>query len=415
MRKAVYLGLIAVLIAGSVAAGGCSKESPEDQLKRVFSNTAVVRQLSPEGDIEWEFVTPEEMRAKLMLIFEEGYSSADAEIDAEVYVILDLIDEGENLYEMLLDVYSEQVVGYYEEEAKRLYVVTEEASLGPMEKLTLAHEYTHALQDQHFDLGSLPLDSEDNSDAALAALALVEGDATLVLGMYLWQVLTSAERDAYLEEAEETDTSVLEAAPPVIQEGLLFPYQAGLEFVMEIYEYGGQQAVDQAFDDPPRSTEQILHPDKYYLYPDDPQEVSMPDLESVLGAQWVQLDTDVMGELSMRIYLDTFVDGAKAGAAAMGWDGDRYVYLKDGEGRKVFALQTVWDGTGDATGFFNTYIDFMEEKEGTRQLTLDGVERKRWESDEMSVFLGKTGSEVLVVMAPDNATLGQILTSFPGF
>ena len=89
-------------------------------------------------------------------------------------------------------------------------------------------------------------------------------------------------------------------------------------------------AVNDVYSNLPQSTEQIIHPEKY-LEQDEPQDVTLPDLETALGGTWSQLDTDVFGELYMRLYLEAFINTDQATIAAEGWDGDRYVYLKDAE------------------------------------------------------------------------------------
>jgi len=211
-----------------------------------------------------------------------------------------------------------------------MFLVSEREEFGLLDKIVFAHEYTHALQDQHFDLSSLPLDLEGNSDIALAALALVEGDAVLSMDNYMMENLDLDALLAILQEAEEVDQGELDSAPQFIQEELLFPYEAGLEFVSELDQWGG---INAAYADLPESTEQIMHPEKY-LERDSPQEVSMPDLAPALGEEWSQLDSDTLGELYVGIYLDTYIADVAADTAAAGWDGDRYIYLKSTEGRK---------------------------------------------------------------------------------
>ena len=409
------IGTDGTIYVGSVdgklyAIGEVTLESLLDQIE---GEVSYLRGLSPLGEISTEILTREELRQQLIEELEEDIE--EIEITQEIFLLLDLIEEGQDLYQIILDVNTEQVAGYYDDEVGILYVVGDVEELGPLEELTFAHEYTHALQDQHFDLSSLPVDQEDNSDLSLAVLSLVEGDATLLQGVYYWEGFDVAEREAFDQEAADIEDEAFEAAPRVIQQNLIFPYEQGIEFVLAIFKDGGWQAVNQAYSDPPQSTEQIIHPEKY-LERDEPQAVVIPDLGSTLGAGWEQLDSDVLGELNMRIYLETFITTSQAARAVEGWDGDRCVFLKDAEGRKLLVLRSVWDSKPDAEEFFNAYIEFVAEKSGgTWDLTRDASDRKWWQTEGLSLYLEREGSNVLIVMAPGEAIAGKVIAEFAEF
>jgi len=412
MKRTFRYLTLALVIVAVIIGSGCARDRDPD---KVFSITAELRRLSPKSEMECQFITPQELRDRFVAIFEEDYPQEEVAIDQEVYVLLDLMGEDQDLYAILLDVYSEQVIGFYDDELKELYVVSKKGELGPLEEIVLAHEYTHALQDQYFDLSSLPLEEEGNSDLSIAVLSLVEGDASLVQGIYMWTILDDSEREALSQELEELEDEAFDAAPRVIQKNLIFPYESGLDFVMALIEQDEWQAVDQAYSDPPQSTEQILHPEKY-LERDEPQAIEMPDLENALGGGWKQVDSDVLGEFNIRIYLETFVDEAEATTAAEGWDGDRYVYLKNNLSQKLLVLHSVWDSVNDAREFFNAYIAFVEEKsQGTWSLALDEEGKRSWEADAMSLYLSQKESEVLLIMAPHRATTEEVLAEFPQF
>jgi len=415
-RVFYYLTGTLVIVAMTIGAGCRKSETPiKEDLDKVFSKIADVRELSPKSEMEYQFISPEELREKYTRIFEEEYPQEEAEIYQEVYVLLDLMEEEQDLYTILLDVYSEQVIGYYDNESKEFYIVSEEEKLGLLGKVTAAHEYTHALQDQYFDLSSLSLDVEDNSDLSLAMFTLVEGDASLAESIYIWQILDDSERGALFQEVEQWENEKLEAAPQFVQENLFFPYTAGLEFVTALYSQGGWETVNQAYSDPPQSTEQILHPEKY-LERDEPQDITMPDLKSVLDTEWSQLDSDVLGELNVRISLETFVYTAEATIAAEGWDGDRYVYLKNTGGKKLLTWRSVWDSTSDAEEFFNAYTALIEKKsQGTWSLALDEEGKKWWEAEALNLYLSQKGSDVLLIIAPDQLTTKEVLAGFPPF
>jgi hypothetical protein len=382
----------------------------EALLDQIEAEVSQLRELSFLEEVDCQFITRDELRERLLEDFAEDIEEIN--VTQELFVFLDLMEEGQNLYNILLDLYSEQIIGFYDSESEELYVVSDVGEPGPLEEVTLAHECTHALQDQHFDLESLP-SPEDNSDLFMAGNSLIEGDASLLQGIYYWSCLDDAEREVYAQQVAELDHEAFDAAPRVIQENLLFPYVSGVNFVYALWREGGWDAVNQAYSNPPQSTEQILHPEKYYLERDEPQAITMPDLESALGAGWSLLDSDVLGELNMKIYLETFlgIDSEEAINAAEGWDGDRYVFLKDAEGRELLVLSSVWDSQTEAEEFFHAYISFVENKSGGAwTLCLDDVGKKWWETEELSLYLRQQGSEVLIVIAPDEAITKQVLT-----
>jgi len=411
--KRVFYSLVFLLIIAAIIAGGCGKSnSLGEDLEQVASDVVEIRGLAPKNEVEYRFVTSDQLREMLVSDFEEEYPQEEARIDQEVYVLLDLMEQNEDLYTILIDVFSEQVIGFYDYDSGELYVVSDREELGPVEKVTFAHEYTHALQDQHFDLSSLPLQEEDNSDLATAALSLTEGDAVLAQYNYMMSYLSADELEAVLEESQQVETEQIEAAPRFISESLLATYLEGLNFVLEL---GGWEDINQAYADLPQSTEQILHPEKY-LVRDEPQDVTMPDLENALGVGWSQLDSDVLGELSIRIYLETFVAQHVAEVAAEGWDGDRYLYLKSAEGEKLLALRSTWDSDSDADEFFDAYISFVREKsDGAWDLILEEATERQWRIEGLSLYLGRNGSDVLIIIAPSEVVAERVLAEFPEF
>jgi hypothetical protein len=268
---------------------------------------------------------------------------------------LGLLPVDANLGELYVKLLGEQVAGLYSPDDKQLYVVSRSGKLGPTEKTTFAHEYTHALQDQNFDLGSLKLDEVGEGDKGIAGLSLVEGDATLVMSLWQIQHLSQADLLQLLGESLNPEvTASLDAMPKVLQESLLFPYTAGLSFVQALQASGGWDAVNGAFRDPPASTEQVLHPEKYASH-EAPVDVTLPaDLPAKLGSGWTKGLEDTLGEFQLKVWLDQAGGGSggpSADTAAAGWGGDRVMLLDGPNGARAIALKTAWDSAADASEF----------------------------------------------------------------
>ncbi|HEX3427427.1 MAG TPA: hypothetical protein VHS36_01365 [Candidatus Limnocylindrales bacterium] len=305
-----------------------------------------------------------------------------------------LLPADASLTDLYVSLLGSQVAGLYSPEDKKLYVVSKSGGLGPTEKVTFSHEFTHALQDQNFDLGSLKLDEVGQGDRSFARLSLVEGDATLTMSQWEIRNLSQAELGQMLSGAG-TDESlkVLMAMPPILRESLLFPYTVGLGWVSGLQASGGWQAVDAAFAHPPSSTEQIIHPEKY-ANGEQPIPVDLPkDLATRLGTGWKVALQDTFGEFQMQVWLkqNTTVPAATAIDAAAGWGGDRVAVVNGPNGSWGVILRTSWDTDADASAFESVATPIVGK------LATPGA-----------VLPGAGGRERWVLIASDATVLGSL-------
>jgi hypothetical protein len=186
---------------------------------------------------------------------------------------------------LMLRVLTEQVAGYYDPKTREFHLADWIDLDG--QRPIMAHELTHALQDQHFNLRRFEHLPKGDSDAELATRALIEGDATLAMALYVannpLRVLL------FLKSLGKTGmaSQELDKAPRALRETLLFPYQEGINWTKTLYKQDGWGRVSKAFTDLPQSTEQILHPEKYFAH-EAPVKVTLPDLTPLLNAWSVQ-------------------------------------------------------------------------------------------------------------------------------
>jgi hypothetical protein len=315
-----------------------------------------------------------------------------AQVDANERLLkgLGLLPADANLTGLYVKLLGEQVAGLYSPDDKALYVVSRSGKLGPTEKTTFAHEYTHALQDQNFDLSSLKLDEVGEGDRGISRLSLVEGDATLVMTLWQIQHLSQAELLQLLGESLNPEvTASLNGMPAILQESLLFPYTAGLTFVQALQATGGWNAVNGAFTDPPASTEQVMHPEKYAAH-EAPVDVELPaDLPAKMGTGWSKGLEDTLGEFQLKVWLDQVkaASGGSADQAAAGWGGDRVMLLDGPDGARAVVLKTAWDTPGDAD-------QFAEAAKPVVNHLGNG-----------SIMLGKDGRTVTVILASSQPVL----------
>jgi hypothetical protein len=264
----------------------------------------------------------------------------------------------------------------------------------------------HALQDQHFDLETFLEDREELSDdASLAITALIEGDATAAQIEFL-KGTPSLLRDLSTEmEGDGGSTEALDSAPAIITETLIFPYVQGQVFVSELLEDGGWDRVNEAFTSLPASTEQILHPEKYFDG-EDPVVVDLPDVADALGPGWEAFDTNTMGEFQTSVILDEGdVSSGDAEDAAEGWGGDRYTVVGTDD-QAVILWESVWDSEDDAEEFADTLVDREESRlEGSSD---ESDSTTLIESEQGVVQVEVRGDAVTFIFAPDQQLLETV-------
>ncbi len=203
-----------------------------------------------------------EVKARIQAEFAKDNPPDEIATSEQTLKALGLLPPDASLGTLYVDMLGSQVAGFYDPKAKAMFVVSKSGSVGATEKATFAHEFTHALQDQSFGLEGIDVDAVGQGDRSLARLALVEGDATLVMARWMSRNLGPAELGELLNVDPEAQAQ-LAKMPAILRETLLFPYQQGLAFVNGLGASGGWEAVNRAFGRLPDSTEQILHPEKY--------------------------------------------------------------------------------------------------------------------------------------------------------
>lgn len=328
-------------------------EDPAAVYARIERQVQQIRGLAATATVDPIVLDQKTLDAALRAQFDKDNPPSAIATNERVDKALGLIPADASLRDLELQLLSSQVIGLYDPRTKRMSVRSVSGGLGVVEQITFAHEFDHALQDQHFDLSNLGIDQRDQGDRSLARLALVEGDATILMSDWAQTALTPGQLLAYLSQADlSAQTAQLAKLPAALRAELLFPYTSGVTFVKGLETTGGWDAVNQAFARPPDSTEQILHPEKYVAR-ELPVTVAVPaDLATRLGAGWTVQYQDTFGEFWLRTWLQSAggLDPATAAGAADGWGGDRVVLVADGDAFAL-AIETVWDTPADAAAF----------------------------------------------------------------
>ena len=352
----VILPTVEVVVETPTPAAASSLDL-DRKLNAVGLQAAAIRGLTNRDSFERRLVSAEDLRVMLDENLEEN--ADDIEVANRIYSLLGIIEADSSLEDVLLDVYSDIVVGLFDTEENVLFVLADADEFTLSNELTVAHEVTHALQQQHFNIRDIREPYEDNSDRVRAITALIEGDASLVELIYRLRVFNDAQRDRHMQERQAADLSAFRAAPPFIQRTVAFPYFEGANFAIYLFQqYGDFTAIDAAYDALPESTEQILHPERLGL--DSPIEVAMPDLVAALGDGWSEVDRDVMGELFVAALLEGALDPDVAATAAAGWGGDTFLLMEDSAGGEVLASASIWDSQEDAAEFLSALMAYFQ-------------------------------------------------------
>jgi hypothetical protein len=329
-------------------------EDPAQLYARIERQVEQIRGLTATAPVTPEVLDDAGLRARLLARFEKDNPPAQVAAEQQLYQALGLFPADASLRDDLLSLLTSQVIGFYEPDTKRMFVISQTGAIGPSQRVTFAHEYDHALQDQHFDLTKLGTDVADQGDRSLARLSLAEGDATLLMSQWSQAHLTLVETLQLLQDsADPAQNAILNAMPPLLRDELLLPYRSGLSFVASLWATGGWPSVDAAYARPPDSTEQLLHPEKY-VAGEAPVQVDIPaDVASRLGTGWKAALQDTLGEFVLREWLQVAGGMAETTAsdAAAGWGGDRVVLVTGPSGRWGVGVVTTWDTTADADAF----------------------------------------------------------------
>lgn len=380
------------------------------KVQGILTKTAGVRSLPPKGEVPVSLLPRNQLRSYLIAMFEKERTRAELDKDWATLVLLDLLREEDDLYRLWVNLLSEQIVGMYELDSREMKLVGVGETLSPVDEMVLAHEFVHALQDQHFEVGARLKKAKGAGENALALQALMEGDATLASGLYAGLNLGADQLAAIAKQSGGTSQEKLRSAPPVLQASLLFPYQQGAVFVSSLLQSGGWPAVDRAYANPPVTSEQVLHPAKY-LAGEGPIEVKVPDVVAALGSQWLLWKEDVLGELGVLAYLANGVPPEKALKAATGWGGDRTLLFRSLSGHNyALVVATAWDTPEDAAEFYSAVRDLRTSRRGSKLTFLDD-KRMTWAVPYRNGYAALDGSQVVLVITPDEPTTRKIVRS----
>ncbi len=369
MKTTAILPIAVLVFAGVLA------ETPAPRLTQPEAEAAVAEVLP---DLQWirgiafkdkvpvTVIDDVKARAYALARFRRLTPEAKIRSDETVFRLLGLIPADLDVLKTFLDVLEEQAGGFYDPGTKSFYLLDDMPK--DMTPMLTAHEMTHALDDQRYDIDGRLAGLLDNDDAGFALSAVAEGSATAAAAVYVTNAVKAGKIDAQQFAAMSADvkTKRLNAMPACLRRQLIGPYVLGMTFLtrgsLERLQRGfPKDDVGAAWSHPPRSSEQILHPEKYWdpKKRDEPKRVAIPNPSGPLGKGWTRAGSGVLGELTLGSLVGAATPAAEelvagrvewTNAAASGWGGDRFELWTDGT-QSVVLVATVWDSVNDAKEF----------------------------------------------------------------
>jgi hypothetical protein len=360
---------------------------------RIGAHIAKIRGLAFKGPVKKGIQNKEELRNYLQELMLRKQPKAKTDALARAYAMLGLMPRGIDLTKVVLDLLQQQVAGFYDPETKALYLINE---WNMSQSSIISHELMHALQDQHFDLLSLPMEDDKREDVMNAVRCVIEGEGMLMMFLYVadkdadvgaFETLLGEGYKSYITalnrgiEMKLDDDSFMSGlgmgslnnVPRVIKEGLILPYMAGLVFVHKAWQKGGWQGVNDLYQDMPQSTEQILHIEKYFDERDRPTVIEIKEPVKLAPEGFNLIYESILGELYISVLMRDLRGKKALKSSWEGWDGDLYLaFLHPETDKELFLWSTVWDSDKDAREFASQYS--LAESARTSKKPEPGVE-----------------------------------------
>jgi len=378
-----------------------------DEVLQQMSQITGLRVRSP---IKKTLRSREDVRAYLLRQMDDDKNPRERYADARAAEAFGLLPKKFDLDPFMVDLMTEQIAGLYDPKAREFYI----ADWIPLatQKPVMAHELTHALEDQYFHIEEWSKAVHSNGDATLARDAVLEGSAMAAMVDYILRDTGRSLKDLpgfdpSMMMGDLAGSPKLEQAPPFIKDTLMFPYLSGLDFTANAIRNVGWGALSGLFAKPPLSTQQILHP-ALYKSGKVPREVSVPSFEKRLGPDWSKLEDDTMGEFGWREVLKQFIDAGGAASVAEAWEGDHYIVYEHKQSKKlVLATRLSLSSEEAASRFFGRYSEALEKKYAERSYLLRRPNFFSFDTPDGSVFLRCVGTDCITLEGTDRNVFAQ--------
>lgn len=344
------------------------------RIGEIKKRLAATRGLNPTYDVPIIVKKKNKILEYLEGDLREDYGDEKLKDITLAYQQLGLLPAGTDLKNSLLNFYTAQIVSFYDPKTKKIVLSGVSGGRIPgdgiyrpaeshLDEMALVHELTHVLQDQYFSVRDR-FGPSNNDDKTLAFRSIVEGDAVLTEFAYRFGGINQwsrAQINRALQSSSAELAPIFADIPAAIGDKFLFQYQDGSSFVYRVHEKRGWPGINSLYRSPPLSTEQVLHPEKYFDLPDPPTRVHLKNLSSLFPSEWREIENNTLGELMVRCLFKGFFSPEEATKVSHGWDGDRFVAFRRGS-KISFIWASVWDSSKDAEEFARKFQEILSRK-----------------------------------------------------
>ena len=378
---ALWVLMVALGLASALQLGGTAVAQEESDVlataDALLGRVSQVTGLSIKNQVKKQILNRSQIRKYLEESLHAEYTPHEIYVQEAMLRAFGLVPADFSLETFLLGFYTEQAAGFYDPRQKTLFLTDD---LAPeMQTLVLAHELTHALQDQNYDLQKFLRAERANDDATNARQALTEGHAMAVTLQIMIQPLELSSLPdlgpimAGAMQLQMEGFPAFRNAPAFLRKQMVFPYLEGVDFTRSLVAHGGWPKANAAFTNPPHSTQEIFDP-KFYLEPRPLAKFDLPRPPPLAKYPKLQLLTEnVMGQLGYYGLLEQFISEDQANNVAPGWVADRYVlYDRAPDGTAspparvrrdcILVARVRWTSSETALAFFHDYQTILRRK-----------------------------------------------------
>jgi hypothetical protein len=406
----------AVIVLSLTCGGTCAQKSPAitspDPAKsaaaaeftaaadEVLAQMSQITGLKLRTPVKKTLRSREEIRAYVISEMNEDKEPGERYASARSAEAFGLLPKGFDIDSFMVDLLTEQIAGLYDPKAHEFYI----ADWIPLadQRMVMAHELTHALEDQHFQIETWVKAARPNDDGELAREAVLEGSAMAAMIDYLLNesgrsLKDLPDIDPSMLVGDMGSTPALKKSPPFLKDALVFPYFAGLTFSADLLKSNGWKGLPAVFSNPPISTQQIMHPALYHSGK-TPSTENLPDVDKLLGPDWTKLEENVMGEFGWKEVLKQFLGEDRASPLAAAWDGDRYVVYEHKRTKRLVLVSLLrLSNTAEGALFFGQYSEALEKKYDQRKKLFRRPNFFSFDSMDGGVYLRCLEAECLSV------------------
>ncbi len=408
-RRKYFSAVAAALLCAAAAFGQTDPKARElcSQANQIARELTTISGMTLHHPVPCDFISKDKVNEFLKKRMKEVAKPEDIRAEELTLKKFGLVPADFDLAKNTVDLLTEQAAAFYDYDRKKLFIT--DSTPSDTQQPVLAHELSHALADQNFNLGKYIRKGRKSDDGATARLAVMEGQATWLMSEYLARKMGQSLRNSpnlvrtmsALSESGAGDYPVFDKAPLYLRRSLVFPYTAGMTFQNALLEHDGDRAFSEVFRDPPVSSQQILHPEKYFKHvkPADPE---LPDPKLPHG--YKGLVGGSLGEMEHGILLEQYLGKERSAAIAPHWRGSVFELDENKKlGRVVLRYAVEWDSEDSARQYFSAYQEILRKKWKKVTFSPESPDAVTGEGDDGRFELRRNGAVVTSVegLAPE--------------